>query len=273
MAYRLIAFDMDGTLLDSSKRLAADSVAALERAVAAGAYVVLATGRGISELDEYLDVVPGLRYLVCISGALVYDVARSEAIARTSLPDDVVGRLFEIARHEDVMVHMLSESSYVQTDAPAHMERYQMGIYRPMFERVCVTFDDLEAAWRERRFSVEKVNLYHTDAQSRERTRGRLVKADLGVEMVYAEQTSIEVSPRGVTKGTGLRSLCEHLGLSSDEVVAVGDAANDIEMLRAVGMPVAMGNALPEVKAIAREVVADNDHGGCAEAIDRILLA
>ena len=89
----------------------------------------------------------------------------------------------------------------------------------------------------------------------------------LPLELVYSEVSSVECAAPGVNKGTGLERLCQALGISPAACVAVGDAENDMPMLRAAGLGVAMGNAAPHVKAAADCTVADNDHGGCAQAI------
>lgn len=94
----------------------------------------------------------------------------------------------------------------------------------------------------------------------------------LSVSAVYSEIASLELTAAGVNKGTGLVKLCEHLGISVDETIAVGDADNDIAILKTAGLAVAMGNAEEYVKALADVVVADCDHDGCAEAIEKYLL-
>lgn len=82
----------------------------------------------------------------------------------------------------------------------------------------------------------------------------------------------MEINASGVSKAKGLSTLCAHLGIDLAECMAVGDADNDVEMLKAVGFGVAMGNALPVVKAAAGAVMSDCNHDGCAEAIERFLL-
>jgi hydroxymethylpyrimidine pyrophosphatase-like HAD family hydrolase len=93
--------------------------------------------------------------------------------------------------------------------------------------------------------------------------------ADLPLQPVVGEAASLELTPAGVSKALGLKLLCEHLGLSLAQCVAVGDAGNDLDVLQAAGHAVAMGNATPEARAVADEVVADNDHDGIAEVIAR----
>lgn len=90
--------------------------------------------------------------------------------------------------------------------------------------------------------------------------------------MLNAEDTSLEISPLGVTKGYGLKKLCKHLNIEVEQSIVVGDADNDLDVLKTAGLAVAMGNANANVKKIADVEVMDNDHDGVAEAIYKYLL-
>ena len=105
--------------------------------------------------------------------------------------------------------------------------------------------------------------------EERIRTRAQLESPDL--ELVYSEISSLECSAAGVSKGSGLERLCALLGIPMADCIAVGDADNDIPMLRAAGLGVAMGNAPDYVKTAADRIVSDLDHGGCAEAVMMLL--
>jgi HAD superfamily hydrolase (TIGR01484 family) len=120
---------------------------------------------------------------------------------------------------------------------------------------------------------VLKLNLYHRDEASRARTVERIKAAGLETALALAESTSLECSAKGIDKGVGLKKLCEHLGLPLEQTIAVGDADNDTMALKTAGLAVAMGNATEPIKALADVIVADCDHNGCAEAIDKYLLA
>ncbi|MBR1628802.1 MAG: HAD-IIB family hydrolase [Lachnospiraceae bacterium] len=91
-------------------------------------------------------------------------------------------------------------------------------------------------------------------------------------EFAYTETTSLEMTPKNVSKGSGLKLLAKHLGIEIQDVVVVGDAENDRTMFETAGFSVAMGNALDAIKAIADAVVADNDHNGVGEAIRKYLM-
>lgn len=268
--YRLLALDMDGTLLDSHKQVLTETASAIERLAARGVAIAYSTGRNPVELSDYVAELPAIRYGSCISGALVYDFATHASIfARafdTKLALDVLG----IAAEEQPMVHMLcANASVAQERDIRRMESFHMGIYQGMFDRLCTRVADPADYVRAHAGEVCKINLYHTDEASRARTRARLEGAGLPLQLADAEVTSLECSPAGVSKAEGLSKLCEHLGISLAEVVAVGDAPNDTQALRVAGLAVAMGNATPDIKRLADVVVADNDHNGIAEVIER----
>ena len=271
--YELIAFDMDGTLLNSRKEITPLTLAALNRAADAGKKIALSTGRCRPELDSYLSLIPKIRYLICTSGALVYDVYTQEEILKRSLEPSLVKALLKLAIKEGAMMHLLDRESIVQPDQFQRMEQYGMGVYKPMYERVVTAWDNLYETYCASPFPVEKVNFYHTDLESRERTRRRIEEAGFPVILADAERGSLEISAAGVDKGSGLRKLCERLNIPVSRTIAAGDADNDISILKAAGLSVAMGNALPHIKELADVTVSDCDHDGCAEIIDSWLLA
>src|SRR5699024_7809434 len=114
--YKLIALDMDGTLLNSKKQITDGTKKMIRRAAEEGKIVALSTGRGLAELHEYLEQVLEVRYLDCTSGAVVYDCQEKKVIARQTISVSDMEKLMEIASQEDVMVHFLSERSIVQKD-------------------------------------------------------------------------------------------------------------------------------------------------------------
>ena len=130
--------------------------------------------------------------------------------------------------------------------------------------------DDVRAFAIEHAHEVNKMNMYHATPEGRLRTQERL--AHLPLDFTYAEQTSFEVTPQGVSKGTGLVDLCEVLGVPIEEAIGVGDAFNDVPMLEMAGLGVAMGNSNEAALQAADVVVGDNDHDGIAEVIDRYLI-
>lgn len=268
--YKLLALDMDGTLLDSHKRVLPETAAAINRLAAGGTAVAYSTGRNPTELSDFTSTIPAIRYGSCISGGLVCDFAEQKTVFVRPIAMELALQVISIAAKERPMVHILcTNASVAREEDIEDIETFRMGIYRDMFERLCTRVNDPVEFVREHDGEVCKINLYHRSVESRARTRTRLEAAGLPLQLADAETTSLECSPAGVSKAEGLSKLCEYLDITLDEVVVVGDAPNDTQALEAAGLAVAMGNATPEIKRLADVVVADNDHDGIAEVIDR----
>lgn len=268
--YKLIALDMDGTLLDSHKQILASSQEAMKRAHGAGKYVCLSTGRGFAELVDYKEIFPYLSYGVMISGGLVMNLMTNEVIYKKAMTKDQMLKIREVASRDDIMVHILTaQESITAKSQEEHMDRYLMSIYQTMFDRVCTFMEDpiLKVSERD---DICKINLYHKTPEKRQETYELLKDGPFAV--AFAEETSLEITPLNVTKGAGLKALCAHLGLDLKETIAVGDAPNDGNVLQTAGLSIAMGNASKEIKDICDVTVKDNDHGGIAQAIDQYLL-
>ncbi len=268
--YRLIALDIDGTLLNSRKEIEPDNLKAVRRAAEAGVAVVFCTGRAVSELEEFYTLLPQIRYAVFCSGGGLYDMQKREAFSLRGIPREQAEEIMAAARPKDLMPQLvLADKDVIQASHIANLEHYHMGIYRPLYEKAMTLTPDIFAYFHGCRDDILKINLYHADPAERIRTRAQL--EHLEIERVYSEVSSLECSALGVNKGTGLLRLCEALGIDRDASAAVGDAENDIPMLQMAGLGVAMGNGTENVKSAADRVVSDMDHGGCAEAISMIL--
>ncbi len=266
MDYQLIVLDVDGTLLNSRKEIAPETLSAIRRVCAAGKTVAFGTGRAVPELSDQIALLPEIRCAVFASGAGLYDIREGKTFGLRPIPREEQARILSLSRGKDVMPQLvLPEKDVIQSSHLDRLEDFHMGIYRPMYEKAMTLVPDIYAFAASCREPVLKINLYHTNVPDRVRTREQLSGERL--ELVYSEVTSVECSAPGVSKGTGLERLCELLGIPTEACIAVGDAENDISMLSAAGLGVAMGNARENVKAAADRVVSDLDHGGCAEAV------
>lgn len=261
---------MDGTLLNSEKRIPDETVRMMEKAERAGLQCALGTGRCLTELAPYGEQLAGLRYAVLESGGLVYDLKEKRILHRTCFRTGLIEKIVAASLEEDVMIQFMAGGEGVaQASDISRMPHYRMEAYQKLYQETIRPVPDIRSEALRRAGEIEKINVFHVSPEARKRTRERL--RGLPVEAVDAEQTSVEFSPMGVNKGRGLLDLCEILHRDLSECAAVGDADNDLTMLGAAGFAVAMGNANEHVKKIADIIVADNDHGGCAEAMRRVM--
>ena len=270
MKYQLIALDLDGTLLDSRKQIPEDALQAIRKVCAAGKTVVFDTGRAVPELAEQIEQLPEVRYAIFASGAGLYDTQRRQAFSLRGIPDIQAERILALSRTKDIMPQLvLADRDVIQASHMEQLEHYNMGVYRPMYEKAMTLVPDIYAFAEICHEPYLKINLYHAEVAERIRTREQL--EDTGLELVYSEISSLECSAAGVSKGTGLERLCGLLQIPLRACIAVGDADNDLPMLYAAGLGVAMGNAPDYVKTAADRIVSDQDHGGCAEAVMMLL--
>lgn len=271
MDYELIAFDMDGTLLDSGKRVLPSSVASIASAAEAGKVVAIASGRCPSMIKPYAEELPGVRYAICTSGASLYDISEDVVLTERTFDQEVIDRVISVVGTEDLMCEIFSGRGFFYPAADIdrmdhyHMQAYQE-TYRALGEPMESTWDVLASG----ALPLQKFNLHFAHVEARERVLAELAGAD--VELARSETSSLEFSPAGVSKGSGLAELCQITGLPLAATIAVGDSDNDLPILERAGLAVAMGNARERVRQAAGAVVADNDHDGCAEAIRRFLL-
>ncbi|MCC8075564.1 MAG: Cof-type HAD-IIB family hydrolase [Clostridiales bacterium] len=271
MPYQLLAADMDGTLLNSQKELSPKDAAAITRALEAGKQVVFSTGRSIGELEPFLALFPAMRYVLCESGACVYDRVEDRALHLQTIDPQAAKIILDYTKDRDIMPQILARNrAFIDIRQLNNLAHYKMSHYQNHFQQNCFSTNDIYRYCQAQNWTFEKICLYHTSPEDRADTL--LAVEGLPLTAVLAEETSLEISAQGVDKGVGLEILCRHLGLSLEETIVVGDSFNDLPILKKAGLPVAVGNAAEPVKAVCRGVVADCDHSGVSQAIERYLL-
>ena len=146
-----------------------------------------------------------------------------------------------------------------------------MDAYVDNFKSHCTACETMEQRFLAAPYPVEKLDFYFVDSAERARFLARV--QDVHAWVVPCESAGVEVNAIGVDKGSGLQALCRCLNIPISATIAIGDSENDRPLLRDAGLPLAMGNAIADVKDAARYVMPDCDHDGVAEAIERFLLA
>ena len=271
--YRVIALDMDGTVLNDEKKIDERTQRAIHRALAAGKEVVFCSGRSYAEMEDILKDYPDMNYLCGESGALVYDLKKKRPVSMVSVSAEAVEKIKKAVQGRDVMLHIISEGRALVNRAQLpHLDYYQMGVYQEMFNRVSTVAEDVFELIEREKCSVEKINLFHHSPEARRQSLELLERMEVPATMVFSEIASLECSPLGLNKAVGLQTLCKELGITMEQVIMVGDADNDLAAMEAAGLAVAMGNANERILAAGHVQVADNNHSGCAEAIERFLL-
>ena len=256
MKYKLIAFDLDGTLLHDDKTIAARSLRVLQAAFEAGAQIVPATGRIYKVIPTALKLQPFSRYFITVNGAYVYDAQADAALYRAEIGNELAIRLMEYMDTLDVLYDCYKDNwGFVSQYFLDHAGEYitDKGILE-MFRRSRTPVEDLKDYLRADGGSIQKTQMHFRDLRERKRQLELLPALFPEIAVSTSIPTNIELNIAAANKGDALLALCDKLGIAREETVAFGDGTNDLSMLRAAGVGTAMGNADFAVKAAADTV-------------------
>lgn len=270
---KLIALDLDGTLLNENKDLSEENLRALEECIARGIYIVPATGRTVYGIPEPVKNIPGVRYAITINGGKVVDMEENNIISSSLMTPEQTIEIMEMAEKYPVMYDAYVEGRGVsEARFMNHLDDYGLseGVQK-IIKSTRQIYPNIIEEIRKGGRMVDKMCIFFTDKKLREEIRQLLNKR--GDVLVSSSMgNNLEINGLGATKGGGLLNLAAHLGLSREETMAFGDGENDITMIKQAGLGVAMGNAAPFLKEIAGYITVSNEEDGVAAAIRKFVL-
>lgn len=269
MAIKLIAIDMDGTLLTPQHKISPAVSAAIAAARSQGVHVVLATGRPFIGVQRYLNEL-GLDasggYCVTNNGALVQRTDSAECVAQTPLSFDDYLYCEALSRQLGVHLHAL-DFNVVYT---ANKDISPYTVYESYLTGMPLKYRAVEEM--DSTLTFPKVMMIDDPALLDDAIRQIPDEARARYTIIKSAPYYLEIMDKRVNKGEGVRLLAEFLGLKPENVMAIGDHENDLAMIRYAGTGVAMGNAIDEVKAISQFVTRPNTEDGVAYAIEKFVL-
>ena len=273
MNYKLLALDMDGTVLAPDSSITPRTVDAINEALASGFHVVFCTGRSVAEMGPYLGLFPKMRYIICNNGTRTVDLKTGEEISFFGIERSVCDRIMEESNGRDLMIQIgVGDTFLMQEGVLSRNAEFGMGKFIELHRKTATFVTNLIEYYRTHDFPICKINFYVTNPETREEIVTALQAKNLPVVYESGVAGNIEMVSDKSGKGVGLLELARYLDVPQEQVIAVGDNYNDETMLKAAGLAVAMGNAVPAIKALAHEITADNAHDGVAEVIERYLL-
>lgn len=270
---KILAFDMDGTLLNEKGALSEANEASLRRAMERGYHIVIATGRGYSAFPEAVLNMEGIRFMISSNGAHIVDQQTRETIYSNLLTRDAVEAAMPWISDPDVMRevffhHQVYADRHCMEDLPRYGVLSEKSQHYVRTTRKPV--DDAVALIREYADQLENINLLFPDQEKRLRYWQELSRIQ-GLTVVSSMPYNIELGGATTSKATALKALAEMLGLSHDNIMSFGDSSNDAQMLSAAQIAVAMGNAVEELKEAADVITLSNAEDGVAYALERLL--
>ena len=269
---RMIAFDLDGTLLTTDKRLTDETRRTLEQAAKRGILLVPATGRPLTGMPAEVLGIAGVRYAVTANGARVVSAEDGKILREKLISVEKARKVLDIYGEYDTLREIYYDGQgYMEARQMEQLDHYvpdpNMAKYMRN-TRKCVP--DLMEKFRQENRAMDKVQAVFACAGEKEQAFRRIREME-GVEATGALSYNIEVNAGGINKGEALLWLAGELGIDREEILAFGDGANDADMIRMAGIGAAMEVSVPEVRAAADILAGSNDEDGVALAIQRYI--
>lgn len=270
---KLVAMDLDNTLLNSNKQISDHTKEVLKAAIAKGVYIVPATGRIFKAIPDFLKNLEGVRYALCCNGATVYDKNKDKIIYTNHLSKEITYQLLDVMdKYHCTQDIYHNGQGYMEGRFLNHLEDYHVEehIYKLVHE-TRLEVDNLRMFIEKNPDGIEKIQCFFADMEERASCIKELENLDIA-SVASALTNNVEVNQFGCNKGDGLTHLAEYLNISLNEVMACGDASNDTKMIEAAGIGVVMENGNDDLKGIADFVTKTNNEDGVAYAIEKYVL-
>ncbi len=259
MKYKLIAMDMDGTLLNSRKEISKPTQQALHKAAETGCYITLSTGRSLPAITRYIRELPLNAPLILYNGAMVAETD-GKTLFHQRLPKDAVKTILA-SPYAPKNIALWQDNALFLSKRTEETLRYERssGIKGDLFPSPVAFLYATKILWIDEPASLN--------------ARRACLSENLPETVSCCNSTPnyLEFFSSLVSKGTALHFLCNHLGVSPKETIAFGDGENDVPLLNAAGLSIAMGNASSAAKAKADYITGTNDEDGIASALNRFL--
>jgi len=270
--YRLIAFDLDGTILTNDKHLTSRTVTALQRAADAGAVLVPVTGRPFSGIPEEVLAVRGIRCAITSNGAVTTDPETGKVLRNVCVDRETAAQIVRLPM-ERGLIHSVFIGGLGYSEPPfSAIERrfFKSTEHEVYIRKSRRTADDLLDWIRTAPVEPENIWMIVRSAEEQEELDA-FIRKSWPVKTILTGKSDIEIGNPEADKGLAVTALAEQLGIAQEQVLAFGDNSNDLSMLRAAGTGVAMANGTAEAKAAADLVTESNEADGVARAIERLL--
>lgn len=272
---KLIALDLDGTLFNSQSKISSGNLAAIKSATEKGIYIVISSGRPFCGLPfEQLEGT-GIQYAITTNGSAIYDITTKGCIYENCMDRSITTPILSFLLSKDI--HM---DAFIHGDAISPKKcleaAYKLASPAPLKKYIIESrtrVEDLPRYLEENNLEIQKMTLnFYPDEKGilvdREEVKAFLLQ-NPNITCVSGGYNNLEFTKAGVDKGEGLKMLARYLHVPMEDTMAVGDTENDISILKAAAIGVAMANATEDVKAVADEITLSNDEDGVAAIISK----
>ncbi|RCX17952.1 hypothetical protein DFR58_106120 [Anaerobacterium chartisolvens] len=271
--YKLIAVDLDGTLLNSQKYVSRENRHALKCAMDKGVKVVVCSGRIFAGARIFAGQIETNEPVIACNGAVIKEMSSSKVIYSNSLSAQACCEIIDVCHKEDIYFHVyIGDTMYTERLEYSSLFYWNRNAELSEEDKVDIRLtEDIKRVVEGNTDPIAKVVVISRDG-------GKLSKARRSMEFVKtiditsSNYDNFEVINHGVSKWNALKYLIERMKIQPGEVIAIGDNENDSSMIKNAGLGIAMGNAEEYIKQIADYVTLDNDQNGVAEAVKEFIL-
>ena len=275
---KLVALDLDGTLFDNSSRISKRNLTAIRSITDKGIHVVISTGRPFEGIPFDQIKGTGINYAITANGSGIYEISTGKCLYENAMDEELVTPILNFLLTRDIhMDAFIGGKGYTPVQC---VETAQKLTVPSSIKNYIITtrtrLDNILQFIHENQLKVQKMTLNFYPAADgtlidRETVRKFLV-SNPSITTVCGGYNNLEFTRADANKGVGLRKLAEILGVNPDATMAIGDTENDLAIIEAAGIGVAMGNATDAVKAPADYVTTTNTKDGVAAAIEHFIL-
>lgn len=271
MAVKIILLDLDGTLLDNNKQISPANRAALERAVREGIHVVPSTGRFYDGMPQVVRDLPFVRYVITVNGAQIYDAVEKKVLHSAEISPEAALSVYECLDQLPVIYDSFIDGwGYMDSGMYAEIDTY---ISDPRVNRMVKELrkpvESLKDYVRSKACPVQKIQMFFESMEQKQPAWDMLIRKFPQMAVTSSITNNVELNDQHANKGEALQFLCEYLGVDIRDTISFGDGSNDLSMIRAAGIGVAMENASESLKAEADYITASNEDDGVAKALKK----
>lgn len=272
MAYKMVCIDMDGTLLNSRKKISDESKNAIKKIYDKGVEVVVTTGRIYNNAEYYSNLLGVKSPVIAANGAIVKSKVDSKILYENPINIEECIKLIDLLYEMKLLFHFYTTDGIFCNNALTKMATKAYMTKQVGHESLKINYHVIKSKEKWKEFFKENNNkitkciIFSISPEQIVKCKERL-KCLEGIVYFGAGKRSIEVNNRGVSKGNAVRALAQKYGIKRDEIICIGDNENDLSMIEYAGVGIAMGNAIDSVKEIADYITSSNDDNGVAKAL------
>ena len=288
--YKLVAVDLDGTMLDSYGQVTENTKRVIQKTIQKGTDVIIASGRPIDSIKTIAKEIGSNKYFIAGNGALIYDIQKNEVLYEKYMKKEKVLEIIKICEENSIAYNVYTDKTILATSLKYNVlyyhkenlkkqeeKRTHINIVENMYEYIqkmkeekflkITICDDSKTVFQSIIRKLEKIK----DIEILDVSHMSRKVIEQGTEEIPIEYYYTEISSKDVDKWCAIEFLIEKLNIEKEDVIAIGDNVNDKKMIEEAGLGIAMGQSMPQLKEIADYVTSSNTEEGVAKAIEKFV--